>query len=368
MTAIAPEGLDLHHPDIERRLAVLGTAEKVALLTGADHWRTASAPAAGLRSILMSDGPVGVRGELWDERRPSVNFPSATVLAATWDPDLAQAYGRALGAEARRRGVQVLLGPTVNIQRSPLAGRHFECFSEDPVLTGALAAALVAGLQSTGVAAAPKHYVANDYETERFTASSEVPADALHEVYLRPFEDAVTRGGAWLVMSAYNAVNGTTASEHPLLTDPLRTAWEFDGVVVSDWGGVRSVRAAATGQDLVMPGPHGPWGDALVRAIEEGSGAARGRRRQGAAAAAARGPGRRPRRRGPCGGPRDPRRARVRPPGPAGRRRRHDAAGQRRRPAARRWGAAPGRGRRRPRRPRAHPGRRVRHGACPLGS
>ena len=271
MTAIAPEGLDLHHPEIERRLAALGTAEKVALLTGADHWRTASAPAAGLRSILMSDGPVGVRGELWDERRPSVNFPSATVLAATWDPDLAQAYGRALGAEARRRGVQVLLGPTVNIQRSPLAGRHFECFSEDPVLTGALAAALVAGLQSTGVAAAPKHYVANDYETERFTASSEVPADALHEVYLRPFEDAVTRGGAWLVMSAYNAVNGTTASEHPLLTDPLRTAWEFDGVVVSDWGGVRSVRAAATGQDLVMPGPHGPWGDALVRAIEEGS-------------------------------------------------------------------------------------------------
>ncbi|WP_299448136.1 glycoside hydrolase family 3 C-terminal domain-containing protein [uncultured Phycicoccus sp.] len=271
MTTIAPEGLGLHHPEIERRLSALSTAEKVALLTGADHWRTASAPAAGLRSILMSDGPVGVRGELWDERRPSVNFPSATVLAATWDPDLAYAYGRALGGEARRRGVQVLLGPTVNIQRSPLAGRHFECFSEDPVLTGALAAALVRGLQSTGVAAAPKHFVANDYETERFTASSEVPADALHEVYLRPFEDTVTDGGAWLVMSAYNAVNGTTASEHPLLTDPLRTAWGFDGVVVSDWGGVRSVRAAATGQDLVMPGPRGPWGDALVQAVEEGS-------------------------------------------------------------------------------------------------
>lgn len=271
MSGLRPDDLSLDHPELDRRLSALTLAEKVALLTGADHWRTAAAPSIGLGGILMSDGPVGVRGELWDERAPSVNLPSATVLAATWDADLAYAYGRALGGEARRRGVQVLLGPTVNLQRSPLAGRHFECFSEDPVLTGDLAAAVVAGIQSTGVAASPKHYVANDYETERFTASSEVPADALHEVHLRPFEDTVTRGGAWALMSAYNAVNGVTASEHPLLTDPLRTVWGFDGLVVSDWGGVRSVRAAATGQDLVMPGPRGPWGAALVEAVEAGT-------------------------------------------------------------------------------------------------
>jgi beta-glucosidase len=248
----------------------LDLEQKVRLLTGADFWSTHPEPAVGLRRMVLSDGPAGVRGETFDERDPSLSLPSGTALGATWDVDLARRYGAALGAEARRQGVDVVLGPTINLHRAPSGGRHFECLSEDPLLTGELAAACVAGVQAHGVGATPKHYVANDAETDRFTVDNRIDERTLREVYLAPFEAAV-RAGAWLVMSAYNSVNGTTMSEHPLLRSPLGDEWGFDGVVVSDWTAVRSTEASAlAAQDLVMPGPAGPWGDALVAAVREG--------------------------------------------------------------------------------------------------
>jgi len=155
--------------------------------------------------------------------------------------------------------------------RSPLGGRHFECFSEDPVLTADLAAAYVRGVQDNGVGATPKHYIANDAETDRFTVDVRVSDRALRELYLLAFEKAVTQARAWLVMSSYNSINGTTATENPLLETPLNSQWGFDGVVVSDWTAVRSLDSATAAQDLVMPGPSGPWGEALVAAVRSGA-------------------------------------------------------------------------------------------------
>ncbi|CAO5177136.1 beta-glucosidase [Frankia sp. AiPs1] len=248
-------------------LAALTLEEKVRLLTGRDLWSTQAIDGIGLRPMVLSDGPSGVRGRAWDERDPSLNLPSATALSSTWDPDIARRYGAAAAVEARRKGVDVILGPTINLHRTPLAGRHFECFSEDPVLTAGLAAAYVRGVQGNGVGATLKHYVANDAETDRFTVNNVVSGRALHELYLLAFEQAVVEARAWLVMSAYNAVNGVTMTEHPLLESPLNDEWGFDGVVVSDWTAVRSLDSAAAAQDLVMPGPDGPWGDALLEAV-----------------------------------------------------------------------------------------------------
>ncbi|MFF7656677.1 glycoside hydrolase family 3 protein [Streptomyces sp. NPDC007983] len=258
-------------PDARELLGRLTLAEKVKLLTGRDFWSTWPLEKIGLRSILMSDGPSGVRGPVWDEREPSLNLPSATALSASWDDALAYRYGAVIAQEARHKGVDVVLGPTINLHRSPLGGRHFEAFSEDPLLTGRLAAAYVRGIQDNGVAATPKHYIANDYETDRFTASTEVSERTLREVYLLPFEKAVTEARAWAVMSAYNAVNGVTATENDLLETPLNSEWGFDGVVVSDWTAVRSTNAASAAQDLEMPGPRGAWGDALLAAVESGA-------------------------------------------------------------------------------------------------
>lgn len=244
---------------------------KVRLLTGADFWTLHEVEDIGLRSMVLSDGPAGVRGIVWDERQPSLNLPSGSALGATWDESIARAYGDVLGREARAKGVDVVLGPTINLHRSPYGGRHFEAMSEDPLLTARLAASYVEGLQAHGVAACLKHFVANDYEIERNTASSEVSDQALREVYLAAFERAVVESRAWMVMSAYNRVNGTTMSEHPLLRDPLKTVWGFDGVVVSDWVAVSSTDASAnSGQDLVMPAMFSPWEDALVTAVREG--------------------------------------------------------------------------------------------------
>jgi len=255
---------------IAEALAALTLEEKVQLLTGRDFWSTWPIEKIGLRRIVFSDGPSGVRGETWDERDPSLNLPSATALASSWDPDIARRYGAAAAVEARRKGVDVVLGPTINLHRSPLGGRHFEAFSEDPVLTADLAAAYVTGVQDNGVGATPKHYVANDSETDRFTVDVRVGDRALRELYLFAFEKAVTEARAWLVMSSYNSVNGTTATENDLLEAPLNSEWGFDGVVVSDWTAVRSLESARASQDLVMPGPGGPWGDALVRAVRSG--------------------------------------------------------------------------------------------------
>lgn len=244
--------------------------EKVQLLTGRDFWNTWPIEKIGLRRILVSDGPSGVRGEVWDERSPSLNLPSATALSSSWDTRIAARYGAASAVEARRKGVDVVLGPTINLHRSPLGGRHFEAFSEDPALTAELAAAYVEGVQSNGVGATPKHYIANDFETERFTASTEVSERALRELYLLAFEKSVTEARAWLVMSSYNSINGVTATESELLETPLNSEWGFDGVVISDWTAVRTVESAKHSQDLVMPGPDGPWGEALVAAVESG--------------------------------------------------------------------------------------------------
>ncbi|MEW2399479.1 glycoside hydrolase family 3 C-terminal domain-containing protein [Streptomyces sp. NPDC046862] len=271
MTRPNADALPTDDDTAAKLVASLSLERKVRLLTGGTFWRTHAEPAVGLEPMLLSDGPSGVRGEHWDERAPSLSLPSATCLAAAWDTELARQYGEVLAGEARAKGVHAVLGPTINLHRSPLGGRHFECFSEDPFLSGALAAGFVRGLQEHGVAAVPKHYVANDSETDRLTVDVRADERTLREVYLAPFETAVTEGGAWAVMSAYNAVNGVTMSENDLLRHPLCTEWGFDGVVVSDWTAVRSTEAsAAARQDLAMPGPKSPWGDLLVAAVREG--------------------------------------------------------------------------------------------------
>ncbi|SFT52170.1 beta-glucosidase [Actinopolyspora lacussalsi subsp. righensis] len=254
---------------IEELLGRLDVERKVRLISGADFWHIPAEHVIGLRSVFLSDGPSGVRGEFWDERDPSSCLPSPTALAATWDESTVARAAGILAAEASRKGVHVVLGPTINLHRSPLGGRHFECFSEDPLLTGRMAEAYVTALRKAGTAAAPKHYVANDSETERYTVDVRVDERTLREVYLAPFERVVA-AGAWLVMSAYNGVNGHTMTEHPLLTDPLRAEWGFDGVVVSDWTAVRSTESAAAGNDLAMPGPSEVWGGPLLEAIRAG--------------------------------------------------------------------------------------------------
>lgn len=256
--------------DLDALVAELTLEQKVRLLSGADWWTLPPEPAVGLRTLAVSDGPVGVRGTRHDETDPSANAPSATAIAASWDTALVARLARLLAAEARRKGIDVVLGPTVNLHRSPRGGRHFECYSEDPLLTARLGVAYVAALQACGVGATPKHYVANDSESDRFTVDVKVDERTLRELYLRPFEDMV-RAGAWLVMAAYNSVNGTTMTEHPLLHEPLKGEWGFDGVVVSDWFAARStVESGNGGLDLVMPADNSPWGDDLVAAVRAG--------------------------------------------------------------------------------------------------
>lgn len=250
-------------------LEQLTLEQKAALVQGADFWTTVPIPAIGLRAMTLSDGPAGVRGPRWDERDPSLNLPSGSALAASWDDDLAHRYGAAAAAEARRKGVDVVLGPTINLHRSPLGGRHFECFSEDPELTAGLGAAYVSGMQDAGVAACPKHYVVNDSETDRFTVNVLVDDRALRELYLAPFERAV-EAGAWTIMSSYNAVDGVTMTENDLLESPLNSEWGFDGVVVSDWTAVRSLGSIPAAQDLAMPGPAPAWAG-LVDAVRDGT-------------------------------------------------------------------------------------------------
>lgn len=254
----------------EAAVPQLTRAAKVALLSGADMWSVAAVERIGTGRLVMSDGPSGVRGDSFVTGR-SASFPAGVALAATWDPDLVTEVGRALGDEARRRGVHVLLGPTVNLHRHPLGGRNFECFSEDPELTSRMACAYITGVQSVGVASCVKHLVANESEFERHTISSEVDAAVLRELYLTPFEEAV-RAGAWSVMASYNRLNGTHTTEHPwLLTGLLRNEWGFDGVVISDWFATHSTAAAlAAGLDIEMPGPPRYRGRALLEALEEG--------------------------------------------------------------------------------------------------
>jgi beta-glucosidase len=259
-----------HEAELAGRLAQLSLEQKVQLMTGADIWSLYPMPDIGLRRLVTSDGPAGVRGETWDERSPSANVPSPTALAASWDPVRVERMGRLLASEARRKGVDVLLAPTVNLHRTPYGGRHFECFSEDPELTALIGTAYVAGLQAEGVAATVKHFVANDSETDRFSVNALVDERVLRELYLTPFERIVA-AGVWAVMAAYNKVNGTTMTENPLQRDVLNREGGFDGVIMSDWYATRSVGAAGEDLlDLAMPGPESPWTEWLLEAVQTG--------------------------------------------------------------------------------------------------
>lgn len=248
----------------------LDATELVRPLSGEDWWKVPAS--AEVPALKVTDGPSGARGERFVGGPPSVGFPCGAALGATWDVDLVARVGAALAVETRAKGAHVLLGPTVNLQRSPLGGRHFECFSEDPVLSARLATAYVEGLQGGGVAACVKHLVANDIEHDRFEISSEPDERTLREVSLLPFEHALRHAGAWSTMAAYNRLHGTLCSEHPrLLTEILREEWGWDGVVISDWFATRSTAASAVaGLDLEMPGPALHWGAALVDAVERG--------------------------------------------------------------------------------------------------
>ncbi|MGW0145293.1 glycoside hydrolase family 3 protein [Streptomyces sp. NPDC003333] len=257
---------------VEAALARLDLDAKTRLLSGQDMWTLPALPEIGLPSLVMSDGPIGVRGVRWTADDPSVALPSPTALAAAWDPDLAHRAGVLLAQEARRKGVHVLLAPTVNLHRSPLGGRHFEAYSEDPYLTGVIGAGYVSGVQSGGVGTTVKHFVANDAETERFTVNNVVGERALRELYLAPFEHIVEHASPWGVMTAYNTVNGTTMTEHRrLVEEVLRGEWGFDGVNVSDWAAARDTAAALDGGlDIAMPGPRTVYGEALARAVRAG--------------------------------------------------------------------------------------------------
>jgi beta-glucosidase len=253
-------------------LAALSLDEKVRLLTGADNWRTCPLPAIGLRAMVVSDGPAGVRGITMDERNPAASLPCPSALGATWDPALVQALAAALGTEARSKGVDVLLAPTINVMRTPLGGRGFESFGEDPVLIARIAVAFVRGLHQAGAAAAVKHYVGNDSETGRWTYDARIPEHVLRELYLVPFEACVREADVDLVMTGYNKVNGITMTEHgQLLARILKEEWGFGGVALSDWHAARStVATAIAGLDLAMPGPDGPWGGKLAAAVRAG--------------------------------------------------------------------------------------------------
>lgn len=257
---------------VEKALGALDLDTKARLLAGQDMWSLPAVPAIGLRSLVMSDGPIGVRGVRWTADDPSIALPSPTALAATWDPALARRAGRLLAQEARRKGVHVLLAPTVNLHRSPLGGRHFEAYSEDPYLTGAIGTGYVLGVQDGGVGTTVKHFVANDAETERFTVDNRVGARALRELYLAPFEAIVRDARPWGVMAAYNGVNGSTMTEHRALQQGvLRGEWGFDGFIVSDWTAARDTAGAlAGGLDVAMPGPQTVYGEALAAAVRDG--------------------------------------------------------------------------------------------------
>ena len=260
-------------PDVEDLLSQMTVQEKVSLLAGTDDWYTVPVERLGIPSLKMTDGPNGARGAGgFTSSVKAACFPAEISLASTWNIDLLERVGQALAREAKMKGARVLLAPTVNIQRSPLGGRNFECFSEDPYLSARLAVAYIIGLQNEGVGASIKHYACNEEEFERYSLSSEVRERSLREIYLQPFQTAVREAHPWTVMASYNLVNGIPASEHHyLLTEVLREEWGFDGLVMSDWfESVKSTAASVNaGLDLEMPEPR--WrGQTLLEAVQRG--------------------------------------------------------------------------------------------------
>lgn len=267
------------HSRTPAQLSDLTLAEKAALVSGASFWQTAAIPDKGVPAAVLSDGPHGVRYQ--DEASdhlgfnhsiPATAYPTAAATACSWDRGLLRAIGTQLGHEARAIGVDVLLGPGMNIKRSPLCGRNFEYFSEDPLLTGELAVAWVDGIQRTGVGASVKHFAVNNQETDRMRISAEVDERTLREIYLRAFERVVTRSQPATVMASYNVLNGVKVAENEWLLDTvLRGEWGYEGVVVSDWGAVSDpVASLRAGLDLEMPTTAGASAAAIVRAVESG--------------------------------------------------------------------------------------------------
>lgn len=266
--------------DTSTLVAGLSLLEKAALLSGANTWQTRAIERVGLPAVWLADGPHGVRKQVGSADHLGINgsepatcFPTAATVACSWDDALAEEIGAALGREASAQGVGVLLGPGLNIKRSPLGGRSFEYFSEDPELSGRLAAAYVRGIQSAGVAATPKHFAVNSQELRRMVSDSVVDERTLREIYLTAFEIVVREAAPWAIMSSYNLVNGVYAHENAhLLTDILRDEWGFDGAVVSDWGGGNdAVAAVAAGGTLEMPSPGFDSAREIVAAVEAGT-------------------------------------------------------------------------------------------------
>ena len=264
-------GRDETESEIDRLIGAMTLDEKASLTAGADMWYLPPVERLGIPALKVSDGPSGVRGDSLIGRR-SLSLPCGTAVGSTWNPELVRELGAVLAAEARAKNVHVLLGPTVCIVRTPLAGRTFESFSEDPRLTARIAGAYIEGVQAGGVACCVKHFACNDQEHERMTISAEVDERTLREVHLVPFEHAVQEAGVWSVMTAYNKVNGVFCGEQPdLIGGVLRGDWGFDGLVMSDWFGTHStVPAALAGLDLEMPGPSAWLGPTLAAAVRAG--------------------------------------------------------------------------------------------------
>lgn len=266
----------MKHKDILDQLTL---EQKIALLSGRDMWSTQPIPGAGVPGMTLSDGPHGVRRQLGEgdhlglnQSQPATCFPTASGLANSWNPELARRVGRAIGREAVCQGVNVLLGPGLNLKRSPLGGRNFEYYSEDPYLSGKLAAGFIRGVQENGIAACPKHLAVNSQEHLRMTSDSVVDQRTLRELYLTGFEIAVKEGRPRAIMSSYNRINGVYANENAeLLTDLLRREWGFDGIVVTDWGASNDhgegVRA---GSNLEMPGTGGDSDREVLEALQAG--------------------------------------------------------------------------------------------------
>ena len=263
--------------NIQSIIAQMTLEEKAALCTGATSWTTTPVERLGVPELIVSDGPHGVRRvkdvhTLAIDSLPATCFPTASCLASTWDVELIHKMGVALAEECIALNVDVILGPGANMKRSPLGGRNFEYFSEDPYLAGEMAASIINGIQSKGVGTSLKHYAANNQEFQRFSISAEVDERTLREIYLPAFEKAVKQAQPWTVMCSYNKVNGTFASEHyHLLTEILKNEWGFEGFVVSDWGAVRDrVAGLKGGLDLEMPGPQDRRVKAVVEAVRSG--------------------------------------------------------------------------------------------------
>lgn len=264
---------------IRQTLSSMSTAEKARLLAGADHWLTHADADRGVDELMLCDGPHGLRKQVGaadhlglNESVPAVCYPTAATMACSFDPDLAEEVGRAIGDEAVEQNVAMVLGPGMNIKRSPLGGRGFEYFSEDPCLSGKMAAGMVRGIQGKGVGACVKHFACNSQEIARMVSNSVVDDRALNEIYLRGFEIAVRESQPWAIMTAYNLLNGVYCSENPfLLQDKLRDEWGFEGLCVTDWGAMsESVPTVAAGCDLVMPGPRPDHEQAIVEAVKSG--------------------------------------------------------------------------------------------------